>query len=69
MNTMPFASFAPNTAARVAAAIAIALMLTGCDTGPLIRDNYWGKSVLQPDMVLRPAERDAFGNPVLDDAQ
>jgi len=53
--------------AAVAAAFGVLLLAGGCDTGPLLRDNYWGKSVLQPHKVLEPARRDGMGNPVPQD--
>ena len=53
--------------ATAAAMVGVLLLAGACDTGPLLRDNYWGKSVLQPHKVLEPARRDGMGNPVPQD--
>ncbi len=44
----------------------LALLLAGCG-GSMLRDDYMGMSVLQPDKLPRAVERDAHGNPILDE--
>ena len=34
--------------------------------GPILRDDYMGKSVLQPETLAQPVERDQQGNPILE---
>ena len=56
---------------RIARAIGIGclLMLTGCaELLPnfSLRDDYFGKSILQPSRSAEPVARDGEGNPILE---
>ena len=50
---------------RTAIAAAILLTLTACDTGPVMRDNYWGKGFFQPSSTTERTRHDAYGNAIL----
>lgn len=39
-------------------------VLSGCGDTPVLRDQYIGKSWLQPDKIEGPHPRDAEGNPI-----
>ncbi len=39
--------------------------LAGCG-GSMLRDDYMGKSVLQPDQLSQPVDRDERGEPILE---
>ena len=46
----------------------IALTLAACGGGrSAIRDDYMGKSLLQPDKVPKPVHYNAYGDPDLED--
>ena len=54
--------------ARIALVLlALAVCAGGCGNPPLLRDCYWGKSILQPDEVLGPTPRDQYGNAIIED--
>ena len=59
----------PRTNAIAAMAVICVVLastgLGGCAWEPL-RDEYLGKSVVQPAKVSQPMRRDAYGNPILD---
>ncbi len=43
----------------------LAVGVAACDSGPLLRDNYLGQSILEPDLRPRRVQRDEQGNPIL----
>jgi len=54
--------------ARIALALlALTLCAGGCSNEPLLRDFYWGKSVLQPQATPGPTPRDRDGNAIIED--
>ncbi|MBT3332387.1 MAG: hypothetical protein HOK21_20815 [Rhodospirillaceae bacterium] len=44
----------------------LAVSLTACDSSPLLRDNFMGKRLVEPDRLPQRVPRDARGNPRLD---
>lgn len=52
----------------IAVLLLSAALLGACGGGfsSLLRDDYMGKSLLQPDNQYAPVKRDEKGNPVLD---
>lgn len=49
-----------------AVVLTTALALAACGKS-LIRDDYMGKALLQPDKVPRPVQYNAYGDPILED--
>lgn len=47
--------------------IGCALLAAGCSSKPILRDNYVGKSWLQPDNISGPHPRDENGEPILEE--
>lgn len=43
----------------------LAASLAACDSSPLLRDNYMGQNLLEPELLPRPVARDNKGNPIL----
>lgn len=42
------------------------LLLSACSDEPWIRDDYFGKSWLEPERIIQPIKRDPYGNPILE---
>jgi hypothetical protein len=55
----------------IATLIAAGLLagLAACADKPVLRDNYWGKSLFQDPEEYGPVRRDAWGNAVLPSQQ
>ncbi|MDP6689374.1 MAG: hypothetical protein QF384_07760 [Alphaproteobacteria bacterium] len=39
--------------------------LSACGDAPLLRDDYMGKQLIEPELMPRQVVRDEYGNPVL----
>jgi hypothetical protein len=51
---------------KIVASVLLGQMLTGCTfSGFALRDDYWGKGILQQALFLRGVTHDADGTPVL----
>lgn len=53
---------------RVLTFLTLPLLLAGCGgtpTGALLRDDYFGIRVLEPNLTVPPVEHDAFGNAIV----
>ncbi len=62
----PIAGTLTGTAIALALATGLTAMLSGCSDEPILRDDYWGRSWFEPDKVMHPVPRDAYGNPILE---
>ena len=63
-NTRAAASFRGLTS--VICAICMLLSAAGCSDDPWLRDDYFGMSWLEPDRVIQPVIRDAYGNAIVE---
>jgi hypothetical protein len=43
----------------------LAAGLAACDGGTLLRDNYLGQGIIEPDLRPQRVRRDNLGNPIL----
>ena len=49
--------------------LVLIVVLGACDTGPLLREHYTGRSLLEPELEAYAVKRDAYGNAVFDEAR
>jgi hypothetical protein len=50
---------------RITIFLALVLALAGCGEGSLLRDDYFGRSWLEPSRSPTAVKRDGNGNPIL----
>ena len=51
---------------KLAASVLLAQMLAGCSfSGFALRDDYWGKQILEQALFIRSISHDGLGAPVL----
>ncbi len=53
------------TATRCLILCLLAIGLSACDSSPLLRDDYMGQSLIEPDLLAQRVPRDRDGNPML----
>lgn len=51
---------------RAGAAMVIVLLLAGCGNDPWLRDDYFGKSWLEPERIVQSIQHDANGDAIVE---